>query len=47
MSGLAAGRVLSLVLDGMPSPVLIFYLVAELVLALMAAKALRRAQGPE
>lgn len=47
MSGLAAGRVLSLVLDGMPSPVLIFYLVAELVLAILAAKALGRARDSE
>jgi hypothetical protein len=33
MSGLAIGRLLSLLLDGWPSPMLIAYMVAELVLA--------------
>jgi hypothetical protein len=33
MSGLAAGRLLDLLLDGWPSPMLIAYAVAELVLA--------------
>lgn len=33
MSGLAAGRLLSLFLDGWPSPILIAYAVAELLLA--------------
>ncbi len=33
MSGLAAGRLLDLLLDGLPSPILIAYTVAELVLA--------------
>jgi hypothetical protein len=33
MSGLATGRLLSLLLDGWPSPMLIVYSVAELVLA--------------
>jgi len=33
MSGLAAGRLLSLLLDGWPSPVLILYAIAEILLA--------------
>jgi len=33
MSGLAAGRLLDLLLDGWPSPMLIVYTVAELLLA--------------
>ncbi len=33
MSGLAAGRLLSLILDGWPSLILIAYAVAELLLA--------------
>jgi hypothetical protein len=33
MSGLAAGRLLGILLDGWPSPMLIAYAVAELVLA--------------
>ncbi len=33
MSGLAAGRLLDLALDGLPSPMLVAYNVAELVLA--------------
>jgi low temperature requirement protein LtrA len=41
MAGLAAGRLLSLVLDGVPSFVLIFYLVAELLFAALALKCLR------
>ena len=33
MSGLAAGKLLSLFLDGWPSPILITYTIAELLLA--------------
>jgi len=33
MSGLAAGRLLSLFLDGWPSPILITYTIAEIPLA--------------
>ena len=33
MSGLAAGRLLDLLLNGWPSPVLVAYAIAELVLA--------------
>ena len=33
MSGLATGRLLSLLLDGWPSPILITYAIAELLLA--------------
>lgn len=42
MAGLAAGRILSLVLDGLPSFVLLFYLTAELLLAALAFQALRK-----
>lgn len=42
MSGLAAGRLLSLVLDGWPSPMLIAYTVAELVLAAWGVLCLKR-----
>lgn len=42
MAGLAAGRILSLVLDGLPSFVLLFYLAAELLLAALAFQALRK-----
>lgn len=36
VTGIALGRVLSLVLDGWPGPLLIFYLIAEIVLAVTA-----------
>ncbi len=36
MAGLAAGRVISLIIDGIPGPVLIFYLCAEVVFAVLA-----------
>ena len=42
MAGLAAGRILSLIVDGIPSFVLVFYLVAELVFAALALKFLRQ-----
>lgn len=42
MSGLAAGRVLSIVVDGVPSPVLVFYLLAEIAFASLAIRCLRR-----
>ena len=42
MLGLAAGRVLSILLDGMPGPILIFYLVAELGFGGLAFAFLRR-----
>lgn len=43
MAGLAAGRILSIVLDGMPNGVLLFYLVAELFFATLALRCLRAA----
>ncbi|MCT8159631.1 DUF4345 domain-containing protein [Pseudoruegeria sp. SHC-113] len=43
MAGLAAGRILSIVLDGMPNGVLLFYLVAELFFAALALRCLRAA----
>ena len=43
MGGLACGRVLSLILDGMPSFVLIFYLAAEIAFAALALIALKKA----
>ncbi|MBO9477372.1 DUF4345 domain-containing protein [Shimia sp. R11_0] len=42
MGGLAAGRVLSLVMDGVPSPLLLFYLLAELGFATLAWRALQQ-----
>jgi Domain of unknown function (DUF4345) len=42
MSGLASGRLLDLLLDGWPSPVLIAYTVAELVLAAWGVLCLRK-----
>ncbi|AXT27669.1 DUF4345 domain-containing protein [Ruegeria sp. AD91A] len=42
MSGLAAGRLLSILIDGFPSGILWFYLFAELAFAALAATSLRR-----
>ncbi|MFM1889754.1 MAG: hypothetical protein RLZZ565_511 [Planctomycetota bacterium] len=42
MFGLAAGRLLSLVLDGMPSPLLTIYLVLEVGMGLWGVAMLRR-----
>ncbi len=42
MSGLAAGRIASLIIDGMPNVVLIAYLLAEIVFAALAFIALRK-----
>ena len=42
MSGLAAGRLLSLLLDGWPSPMLLVYTVAELVLAAWGVLCLKK-----
>ncbi len=42
MLGLAFGRVLSIILDGMPGPILLFYLVAELFFAALAFVSLRK-----
>ena len=42
MSGLASGRILSLVIDGFPGFVLTFYLLAEIVFAVMALIAIRK-----
>ena len=41
MLGLAAGRTVSLVLDGMPAPLLVLYLVLELGFGLVAVLLLR------
>lgn len=45
MTGLAAGRVLSILVDGMPGTVLVLYLLAELVFGVLAALALRKDQA--
>ena len=45
MSGLAAGRLLDVLLDGWPSPVLIAYTVAELLLAAWGILCLRKFDG--
>ncbi len=42
MLGLAAGRTLSLVVDGMPSWLLIVYLVLELILGILGLQLLKR-----
>ena len=42
MAGLAAGRLLSLLLDGWPSPVLILYAFAEILLAVWGVICLRK-----
>jgi hypothetical protein len=42
MSGLAAGRLLDLLLDGWPSPMLIAYTVAELLLAAWGVLCLKK-----
>ncbi|MBV1886359.1 MAG: DUF4345 domain-containing protein [Parvibaculaceae bacterium] len=42
MGGLATGRVLSLVVDGIPSFVLVFYLLAEVAFATLALLAIRK-----
>tara|TARA_A100001037_G_scaffold4434_1_gene4346 strand:- start:53 stop:436 length:384 start_codon:yes stop_codon:yes gene_type:complete len=38
MIGIASGRILSLVLDGMPSPLFIFYLAVEIIAAVIGFK---------
>ena len=38
MTGIASGRTLSLILDGMPSPLFIFYLVVEIIAAIIGFK---------
>ncbi len=45
VTGIAMGRVLSLVLDGWPGPLLLFYLVAELVLAATTLWVIALARG--
>jgi len=45
MSGLAAGRLLDVLFDGWPSPVLIAYTVAELLLAAWSVLCLRKFDG--
>jgi len=42
MLGLAAGRVLSLLIDGMPHPLLVVYLVLELGFGFAGALLIRR-----
>lgn len=42
MTGLAAGRILSILVDGMPNAVLLFYLLAEIGFGVMAAVMLRQ-----
>lgn len=41
MAGLAAGRILSILLDGVPGAALLFYLLAELIFAALALRQLR------
>ena len=49
VTGIALGRVLSLILDGWPGPLLFFYLLAEIVLAATALwlSVLARGRGRE
>jgi hypothetical protein len=44
---LAIGRVISLIVDGMPSPMLLFYLAVELVVGTWGLLLLRREQSTE
>jgi Domain of unknown function (DUF4345) len=45
MGGLALGRMLSLVLDGMPSPIFLWGTLGEMVLAVFAFYQLRKWEG--
>ena len=47
MSGLAAGRVLSLALDGLPHPLLVIYLVLEVIMGVIALILIRRHPATE
>ncbi|MFZ0408224.1 MAG: DUF4345 domain-containing protein [Cyanobium sp.] len=47
MSGLAAGRLLGLLLDGWPSPMHVAYTVAELVLAIWGVFCLKKFDSTE
>lgn len=42
MGGLAAGRIISLIIDDMPNFVLMFYLFAEIVFAVLALIAINK-----
>ncbi|WP_368073921.1 DUF4345 family protein [Sulfitobacter sp. SK012] len=42
MSGLAASRIVSILVDGMPNFVLLFYLFAEITFAVLALTAIKR-----
>ena len=44
MIGIASGRILSLVLDGMPSPLFIFYLAVEIIAAVSGFKLISNLQ---
>ncbi|RLK02876.1 MULTISPECIES: DUF4345 domain-containing protein [Ruegeria] len=44
MSGLAVGRMLSILIDGVPNGVLLFFLAAEIAFAALAAVSLRKVQ---
>ena len=44
MIGIASGRILSLVLDGMPSPLFIFYLAVEIIVAVIGFKLISNLQ---
>ncbi|MBO9475378.1 DUF4345 domain-containing protein [Shimia sp. R10_1] len=47
MAGLATGRILSILADGMPNAVLMFYLLAELAFAILAALTLSKINTAE
>tara|TARA_B100000700_G_scaffold159192_1_gene176400 strand:+ start:4777 stop:5160 length:384 start_codon:yes stop_codon:yes gene_type:complete len=44
MTGIASGRFLSLILDGMPSPLFIFYLAVEIIAAVIGFKLINNLQ---
>lgn len=49
LGGLAFGRIVGLILDGMPKPLLIYFLIAEIgavILAIFAIRSLRRNRRP-
>ena len=45
MTGIASGRTLSLILDGMPSPLFIFYLIVEVIAAIIGFKLISNLQN--
>jgi len=47
MLGLAAGRILSIIIDGMPSSLLVLYAVLEIVMGLWGLLILKKQEGTQ